>query len=108
MTLILLICCWRRRRPDQIAGDIVVEITLAGLAGRQLTIRRIGAREPAKQCEVDRCSNFICKQVGLFWREVQPPEFSAKLATKRIPGSIFALVDWAFDGEAALVDLKPI
>lgn len=99
---------WRRRRQDQIAGDIIVEIALARLARRQLAVRHFGTREPAKQCEVDRCSNFICELVGLFWREVQPPEFGAKLATKRIPGSVPAPVDRALNSEATILPLKPL
>lgn len=71
-------------------------------------MRHIGAREPAKQGQVDCGSNLICELVGLFWREVQPPEFGAKLAAKRISGSISAQVDGAFDGEVAIVALKPL
>jgi len=108
MGVLLHACRPRRRRQDQIAGDIVVEIPFAGLARRQLAVRHFGTREPAKQCEVDRCSNFICKLVGLFWREVQPPEFGANLAAKRIPGAVPAPVDRALDSQATILPRKPL
>ena len=108
MGILLHACRWRRRRQDQISGDMIVVVALARRAAGQLASHHIRACKPAGKDQIDRRPHLNYEQIGLCWREVQPPEFGTKLATKRIAGSISAQVDGTFDGEAAIVALKPL